>query len=182
MAPIGQFPPVLGRRLRERAPNGLIVTAIAAIILAVAFDLSAIASIGSDWWHVAGSLLLGVIAWLLTPYIVLGRRVSWRRLLPGAVMTALGCGVPLLVVPYFATEAAPSADRVVELGLGYRLAPEQLTPEGINTAVRMLAGDNLVRQRVRQMRQDIHAAGGPVRAATAIVDHLERVPRHAAGS
>ena len=100
----------------------------------------------------------------------------------GAVMTALGCGVPLLVVPYFATEAAPSADRVVELGLGYRLAPEQLTPEGINTAVRTLAGDNLVRQRVRQMRQDIHAAGGPARAATAIVNHLERVPRHAAGS
>jgi amino acid transporter len=47
MASIGQFPPLLGRRLRERAPNGLIVTAIAAIILAVAFDLSAIASIGS---------------------------------------------------------------------------------------------------------------------------------------
>lgn len=47
MASIGQFPPVLGRRLRERAPSGLIVTAIAAIVLAVAFDLSAIASIGS---------------------------------------------------------------------------------------------------------------------------------------
>ncbi|HEU4543345.1 MAG TPA: APC family permease [Jiangellaceae bacterium] len=47
MASIGQFPPLLGRRLRERVPNGLVVTAITAMILAVAFDLSAIASIGS---------------------------------------------------------------------------------------------------------------------------------------
>jgi MGT family glycosyltransferase len=100
----------------------------------------------------------------------------------GAVMTALACGVPLVVVPHFATEAAPSADRVVELGLGYRLAPELLTPDGIRSAVVTLAGDDLVRQRVRQMQQDISDAGGASRAATAIIDYLERAHRHAAGS
>ncbi len=43
----GQFPPQLSRRLGGRLPSGLLVTAIAAIILAVGFDLSSIASLGS---------------------------------------------------------------------------------------------------------------------------------------
>ena len=47
MASIGQFPPLLGRTFRDRAPAGLLVTAVAAIILAVGFDLSSIASLGS---------------------------------------------------------------------------------------------------------------------------------------
>jgi amino acid transporter len=47
MASIGQFPPLLGRRLGDRVPVGLVVTAAVAIVLAVGFDLSSIASIGS---------------------------------------------------------------------------------------------------------------------------------------
>ena len=47
MAATGQFPPLLGRRAGGRAPAGLLLTAGVAIILAVGFDLSAIASIGS---------------------------------------------------------------------------------------------------------------------------------------
>jgi amino acid transporter len=43
----GQFPPVLGRALGGRVPAGLILTAVVSIILAVGFDLNAIASIGS---------------------------------------------------------------------------------------------------------------------------------------
>jgi amino acid transporter len=42
-----QFPPVLGRRIGGSVPTGILVTAAAAIILAVGFDLSSIASIGS---------------------------------------------------------------------------------------------------------------------------------------
>jgi len=42
-----QFPPVLGRRVGGSVPTGILVTAGAAIILAVGFDLSSIASIGS---------------------------------------------------------------------------------------------------------------------------------------
>ena len=47
MAGSGQFPPVLGRRFGGRAPAGILLTAAIAIVLAVGFDLSAIASIGS---------------------------------------------------------------------------------------------------------------------------------------
>jgi amino acid transporter len=47
MASTGQFPPTLGRRFGNRAPAGLLLTAVIAIVLAVGFDLNAIASIGS---------------------------------------------------------------------------------------------------------------------------------------
>ena len=44
MAATGQFPPSLGGHLGGRAPAGLLLTAAAAIVLAVGFDLNAIAS------------------------------------------------------------------------------------------------------------------------------------------
>ena len=47
MASIGQFPPLLGRSLKDRVPVPLLLTAGGSIVLAVGFDLSAIASIGS---------------------------------------------------------------------------------------------------------------------------------------
>ncbi len=47
MAAMGQFPTVFGRRLGGRASNGLLFLAAGAVILAVSFDLTAIASIGS---------------------------------------------------------------------------------------------------------------------------------------
>ena len=47
MAAVGQFPPSMGRRVGGRAPMGILVTAASAMVLAIFFDLSAIASIGS---------------------------------------------------------------------------------------------------------------------------------------
>jgi dTDP-L-oleandrosyltransferase len=86
----------------------------------------------------------------------------------GAVMEALSWGVPLLVVPDYATEAEPSADRVVELGLGHRLTLDQVVADTLADTVRRLVDDPEVRRRVDRMRQDIHEAGGAARAAEAI--------------
>ncbi|HEX6149818.1 APC family permease [Nocardioides sp.] len=47
MAAAGQFPPSMGNRVAGRAPVGILLTAAAAIVLAIFFDLNAIASIGS---------------------------------------------------------------------------------------------------------------------------------------
>jgi amino acid transporter len=47
MSAIGQFPPELGRRFGGKAPAGLLLTAAIAVVLAVGFDLSSIASLGS---------------------------------------------------------------------------------------------------------------------------------------
>jgi amino acid transporter len=59
MAAIEQFPPTMGRRhVDGRLGTGLLVTAGVAIILAVGFDLSAIASIGS----VIALLVFGLVS------------------------------------------------------------------------------------------------------------------------
>ncbi|WP_159941991.1 MULTISPECIES: macrolide family glycosyltransferase [unclassified Nocardiopsis] len=92
----------------------------------------------------------------------------------GAAMDSLRWGCPLLVVPHFATEARPSADRVVELGLGHRLEADQVNAPGIARAVLRLAGDTGVAERVASMRADIAASGGAVRAADAVERHLAR--------
>jgi amino acid transporter len=47
MSQVGQFPPVLSRRFGDRLPCGLLVTAVVALVLAIGFDLSSIASLGS---------------------------------------------------------------------------------------------------------------------------------------
>ncbi len=47
LAATGQFPPFMGRRLADRVPVGLLIAAAAILVLVIAFDLSAIASIGS---------------------------------------------------------------------------------------------------------------------------------------
>ncbi len=47
MVATGQFAPVMSARWAQRVPGGLFFTALVAIVLAVGFDLSAIASIGS---------------------------------------------------------------------------------------------------------------------------------------
>jgi membrane protein len=38
----------------------------------------------------AASLAGGIVFWLLTPYVILARRMSWRRLVPQAVLAAIG--------------------------------------------------------------------------------------------
>ena len=47
LAESGQFPGFMGRKLAGRIPAGLLIAAIACIVLAVGFNLDAIASIGS---------------------------------------------------------------------------------------------------------------------------------------
>jgi amino acid transporter len=75
MAAVGQFPPVMSHRVGGRAPMGIVVTAVTAIVLAAFFDLSAIASLGSAVALVAFTLVTfghyrirqetGAQAWLL---------------------------------------------------------------------------------------------------------------------
>jgi dTDP-L-oleandrosyltransferase len=100
----------------------------------------------------------------------------------GAVMDALHRGCPLIVVPHFAPEAVPSADRVVELGLGIKLAPQDLEPAAIRRAAEALVADPAVRERVRAAGAEIASAGGAARGADAVEAHLRRSGRSQAGS
>lgn len=69
-----------------------------------------VAGLAGGWWHIVGSLLLGAVAWLLTPYVLLGRRMAWRRLLPGAVAASIGmtvlAGFSLVYLPHSITSSA----------------------------------------------------------------------------
>jgi MGT family glycosyltransferase len=95
----------------------------------------------------------------------------------GATMEAMDMGVPVVVMPHFATEAAPFAQRTVELGLGYELPVDQINPAGVRAVVQRLASDTEVKERVLRMQRDIRASGGPVRAADEIEAYLRRCGR-----
>lgn len=94
----------------------------------------------------------------------------------GATMEAMDTGVPLVVMPHFATEALPFARRVVELGLGCELPADRLEPAAIRATVERLAADGAVKERVLRMQRDVKASGGPARAA----DAIEAYMKHAA--
>lgn len=81
-----------------------------------------VAGIAGGLWHVVGSLLLGALMWLATPYVLLGRRMPWRRLLPGAVlastgMTALSVG-SLIYLPH---AVSSSASKYGTIGVAFAL-------------------------------------------------------------
>ena len=105
----GQFPPVMGART-GRVSNGLLITALAAAIFVLAFDLSAVASIGSAIALVVFTLITvghlrvraetGAQAWLL----VLGVLTSGIVLVTFAFTTLIeepGTAVAIAVVLLF---------------------------------------------------------------------------------
>jgi membrane protein len=81
-----------------------------------------VSELAGGWWHVAGSLAFGALAWLVTPYILLRRRMAWQRLLPGALFTALGMtalgGVSLI---YFPHSVSSSAGHYGAIGVAFSL-------------------------------------------------------------
>src|SRR3954462_14012702 len=72
--------------------------------------------------RVAVTLVLGVGAWLITPYLLLGRRVGWRPLMPSAVLTAIGmAGVGIWSVLWMPHTFAASAQQFGIIGIGFAL-------------------------------------------------------------
>lgn len=66
----------------------------------------------------AGSALL----WLFTPYVLLAKRIAWRRLLPSALLTSAGMtGLSVASVVYMPDSIAESADRYGSIGIAIAL-------------------------------------------------------------
>jgi amino acid transporter len=97
LAQIGQFPPLLGGGSRLGRHGGLLVTGIAALLLANFVDLSAIASVGS-----ACSLLV---------FLLVGLAGYRRRAETGAssVVILLGMAAIALVLGFFAVDTLRNA-------------------------------------------------------------------------
>jgi membrane protein len=81
-----------------------------------------VADIAGGWWHVAGSLLVGLVAWLATPYVLLERRLTWQELLPGAGLAALGMTTLMAFsLVYLPHSLSASAKQFGTIGVAFAL-------------------------------------------------------------
>ncbi|HXB65755.1 MAG TPA: YhjD/YihY/BrkB family envelope integrity protein [Solirubrobacteraceae bacterium] len=81
-----------------------------------------VSDISGGVWRVIASLLLGVFVWLLTPYVLLGRRLHWRELLPGAALTAIGMTVlTAFSLVYLPHSLSTSAKQFGAIGIAFAL-------------------------------------------------------------
>ena len=83
---------------------------------------------------------------------------------PGTVMTALRVGVPLVIVPT-TWDKPDNARRVVEAGVGVRLAARKCTPEALQAAVTEVLHVPSYRANARRMAELLERAPGPAGAA-----------------
>lgn len=91
------------------------------------------------------------------------------------VLKAIQAGIPLIVVPS-AWDQGENAWRVVEAGVGLRLAPSECTPDRLRQAVQRILSDPSFRQNAKQLGEAFAKYRGPIQAA----DLLEGlVPRDA---
>ncbi|HYI92554.1 MAG TPA: glycosyltransferase [Bryobacteraceae bacterium] len=91
------------------------------------------------------------------------------------VLASLKAGVPLLVVPTF-WDKSDNAQRVVEAGVGLRLAPRHCTAERVNKAVLRLLEEPHFRVNAQHMSRLFADAGGPNRAAELLEQLVSRAP------
>jgi amino acid transporter len=108
LASVGQFPPFFGRETQGGAHVGLLVTAVAILVVANLVDLSAIASLGSA---------IALCVFLLVAL------AGWRRRADtGAnpVIAVAAIGVSAIVLGFFAVDTARNAPAtfVAIIGLG----------------------------------------------------------------
>jgi membrane protein len=74
------------------------------------------------WLKVAVTITLSTALWLLTPYLLLGRRVRWQRLLPSAILSAIGMtGVAVWSVIWMPHTFATSAAQFGVIGVGFAM-------------------------------------------------------------
>jgi MGT family glycosyltransferase len=94
------------------------------------------------------------------------------------VLASLKAGVPLIVVPTF-WDKSDNAQRVVEAGVGLRIAPRRCTPERLRAAVGRLLDEPSFRARAQAMATRFAGVGGPLRAAELLEQLASEAPKPA---
>jgi membrane protein len=78
------------------------------------------------------SLFISGALWLITPYLLLGRRLHWLRLLPVAVLSVIGMtGVGIWSVLWMPHTIASSADQFGVIGIGFALLTWMVAVAGV---------------------------------------------------
>jgi|tagenome__1003787_1003787.scaffolds.fasta_scaffold20736338_1 membrane protein len=108
--------PTLGMR---NTPRGLLwlgfITVLFIVCPTLMSPLSGVA-------RLVATVAIGVACWLVTPYLLLGRRLPWRRLVPTALLTAAGmAGVAVWSVLWMPHTIAASAEQFGVIGIGFAL-------------------------------------------------------------
>jgi membrane protein len=107
----------------------------------------------NGWVEVAATLAISTGLWLVTPYLMLGRRVSWQRLLPGAILSALGlAGVGVWSVIWMPHLLASSASQFGVIGIGFALLTWLVAIGGV--IVVTTTGGALIGDRIRPRAED----------------------------
>lgn len=86
----------------------------------------------------------------------------------GSVMQSLALGVPMVCVPHH-PDGRLTAERVAELGLGRLASIDEVLAGELFDQVQEVARNEAIRRRVHRMSHEVHAAGGPGRAADVIL-------------
>jgi membrane protein len=108
--------PTLGMRNTPRALQWIAFVAILVILRPI------ITAPFGGWLETAVTLALSTSIWLVTPYLLLGARLNWRRLLPGAVLSAVGmAGVGIWSVIWMPHTLASSAKQFGVIGIGFAM-------------------------------------------------------------
>nr|WP_033437275.1 macrolide family glycosyltransferase [Saccharothrix sp. NRRL B-16314] len=94
----------------------------------------------------------------------------------GGSMEGLYHGVPMIGVPAIG-EQVMNAMRLVDLGVGRHVPRDEVTAEGLRSAVLELADDPGVAERLAAIKAEIRAAGGTPAAADVIESELRRSGR-----
>ena len=108
--------PNLGMRNTLRGLLWLAILAVVAVLRPV------VTGPFSGWARLAVTLALAIGLWLLTPYLLLGRRVRWGRLVPTSLITAVGMtGVGIWSVLWMPRAFTASAQQFGIAGIGFAI-------------------------------------------------------------
>jgi membrane protein len=99
----------------------------------------------------AGTLAFSLLIWVLTPYLLLGKRIPWRRLIPAATLAALGMtafGVASLI--WMPHSVATSAQEFGFIGIAFAFL-SWLVGAGVVLVV-AAAGGAIIDERLQRRR------------------------------
>jgi membrane protein len=110
---------------------------------------------------VVGSLAISGALWLVTPYLLLGRRLRWTKLAPVSVLSTIGMtGVGIWSVIWMPHTIASSARQFGVIGVGFALLTYLVAVAGV--LVMAATGGALVAQRMDRASSRADEAPSPV--------------------
>ncbi len=92
------------------------------------------------YMYATGVLVLGTVFWIWTPYILLGRRIAWQRLLPTGLITSAGIAIYTIgSALYLPTIFTHNAERYGLIGIAFGLVTWLFAYAGVVIACAVVA-------------------------------------------